>query len=191
MRLINMLNYNILFLLVTGFILLFMSSCDELKEKTKQSLEVDANKVYFEVDSSSFNAQKTANATVVVLDTTINVDVAGVLEDNGFSTDNLSEAQITEAVLTIEEPDIPLDFITSASLSVGETNGELEVVAQTTNIEPGSQTVDFETFNENILDYLEVSPLRVLLEVESDEPLPSEVVEMSINTSYEVTVEVL
>src|SRR6056297_980791 len=112
---------------LVGIFMIFFSSCEELKEKTKQSLEVDANKVYFEVDSSSFNAQKSTNATVVVLDTTINVDVAGTLEDNGFSTDNLSKAQITEATLTVEDPEVPLDFITSATLRIGETGGEPEV----------------------------------------------------------------
>lgn len=174
-----------------ALIAVFFSSCDELKEKTKQSLEVDANKVNFEVDSTSFNAQKSTNATIVVLDTTINVDVAGVLEDNGYSTDNLSEAQITQAVLTIEEPDVPLDFITSATLRIGEAGGETEMVAQTTNIAQGSRTVELETFNDNILQYLEVNPLRAVLEVQSDEPLPADVIEMSLNSSYEVTVEVL
>ena len=70
-------------LAVISLLVIVTASCDELKDKTKQKVEVNPKEITFNMDSSSFNNTKTTNETVVILDTLISVNVAedGLLRD--------------------------------------------------------------------------------------------------------------
>lgn len=176
---------------VIATIVLFTSSCEELKDKTIQTVEVNPEPVDFVIDSSSFNAQKAANETVIVLDTMISIDVAGVLEENGFSIDNLSNGTLIEAELSTQFPEDAFSFMNGATLKIGNESQEPAVVAQVTNVNPESNSVMLETFDENLMQYIEQDPLHIILEIDANGPLPTNMMELSLDNIYEVEVEVL
>ncbi|MCF8233122.1 MAG: hypothetical protein K9J27_13170 [Bacteroidales bacterium] len=181
-------------LAVISLLVIGTTSCDELKDKTKQKVEVNPKEISFNVDSSSFNSTKATNENVVILDTLISVNVAEVLEDNGYSIDNLSNGILIEAELFPNdpfEPENPFHFMSGATLKVGNEGEELVTVAQITEIDDESNTVVFETFGENIMQYLETDPLHLVLTVDRHGPMKADMMEFGLDNTYEVEVEIL
>lgn len=181
-------------LAVISLLVIGTTSCDELKDKTKQKVEVNPEETTFSVDSSTFNNTKTTNENVVILDTLISVNVAEVLEDNGYSINNLSNGILIGSELFPDEnfePESPFSFMSGATLKIGNEGEEPVVVAQVTRIDAGSNSIVLETFGENIMQYLETDPLHIVLEVDAIGPLPTNMMELSLDNTYEVEVEIL
>lgn len=180
-------------LAIISLLVVVTSSCDE-DELTKQQVEVNPEERTFSVDSSAFNNTKTTNETVVILDTLISVNVAEVLEEkeNGYSMENLSNGNLIGAELFPNdpfEPENPFHFMSGATLKVGNEGEEPVVVAQITEIDEGSNEIVFETFEENIMQYLETDPLHLVLAVDRHGPMKTGMMEFSLNNTYEVEVE--
>ncbi|MCF8336625.1 MAG: hypothetical protein K9I74_01450 [Bacteroidales bacterium] len=179
-------------LAVISLLAVVTTSCDE-DELTKQQVEVNPEERTFSVDSSKFNNTKTTNETVVILDTLISVNVAEVLENNGYSVDDLSNGNLIGAELFPDdplEPENPFHFMSGATLKVGNEGEEPVVVAQITEIDEGSNALVFETYEENIMQYLETDPLHIVLAVDRHGPMKTGMMEFSLDNTYEVEVEI-
>ena len=179
-------------LAVISLLAVVTTSCDE-DELTKQQVEVNPEERTFSVDSASFNNTKTTNENVVILDTLISVNVAEVLENNGYSVDDLSNGNLIGAELFPNdpfEPENPFSFMSGATLKVGNEGEEPVVVAQITEIDEGSNEIVFETFEENIMQYLETDPLHIVLAVDRHGPMKTGMMEFSLDNTYEVEVEI-
>ncbi len=66
----------------------------------------------------------------------------------------------------------------------------MEVVAETTNVDPAAQSVTFEIYETNILTYLETNPLHIKLELDGSASLPAETVVHGFEPDFEVNVEI-
>lgn len=169
-----------------------ITSCDEIKDATKQKITVEAPPIIFAIDSTDYNATKTTNeATLVVLDQEISINVAQALEDAGFSLDNLTEGELTGAVLTIEYPSsILLNFFDEITLYVVD-NGVEKVIATSTSVDPSTQSITLTCNGDNILEYINNDPLHVILKVSPTIALPVPTIGFTLTTTYQVEVEVL
>jgi hypothetical protein len=166
-------------------------ACDEIKDATTQTITVDGGTHEFTIDSIAFNTNKATQSYETVFESTIDINLVQTLEDNGFSTDMLTAGSVTSVELTIINPEnANLSFFTAARFSVGSGADDMEVVAETTNVDPAAQSVTFEIYETNILTYLETNPLHIKLELDGSASLPAETVVMALSPDFEVNVEI-
>src|SRR6056297_1634731 len=90
-----------LFVLVFATSLVF-SSCEELTENTKQTINFNADDMHFSIDSLIFTQNKATNENVVVFNDTI--DLGEALDDTDYSVDDIENISVTEATIVVDAP---------------------------------------------------------------------------------------
>jgi hypothetical protein len=131
------------FALVAVAAVFMMSSCDELTENTKQTINFDADDLHFSIDSVIFTQNKTTNANVVVFNDVI--DLGEALSNTDYSVDDIQNISVTEATIVVEAPQgLDVSLFQGTTFHLGESQTK---VAEITEVDAEAQSVTF-----NIID---------------------------------------
>ncbi len=167
---------------------LAFTSCDELTENTKQTINFSADDMQFSIDSLIFTQNKAANENVVVFDDVI--DLGEALNDTDYSVDDIENISVTEATIVVEAPeglDVSLFQGTTFYLGEGQTK-----VAEITEVDAGAQSVTFNIIDGDILSYInENDEVQVMIMMDENTTLPTSSVDLILQTAYEAEVQVL
>jgi len=177
-----------LFVLMFAVSLVF-TSCDELTENTKQTINFNADDMHFSIDSIIFTDNKSTTESVVVVDTVLDVNLQEVLEENGYSTDDLIEILVTNAVIQVESPlDFDLHIFQGTALYLGE---QQELVAEVGEISDDGLSMTLNILSDNIMNYINNDQLHVVLMMDAESNLPVSTVDLILQTAYAAEAEVL
>ncbi len=165
-----------------------MSSCDELTENTKQTINFNADDMHFSIDSVIFTQNKATTANVVVFNDVI--DLSDALSNTDYSVDDIQNISVTEATIVVEAPqglDVTLFEGTTFYLGEGQTK-----VAEITEVDAGAQSVTFTIIDGDILSYInETDEVQVMIMMDENTTLPTSSVDLILQTAYQAEVEIL
>lgn len=176
-----------LFVLVFGLSLVF-TSCDELTENTKQTINFSADDMHFSIDSVIFTQNKAANADVVVFDGVI--DLGEALNSTDYSVDDIDNISVTEATIVVEAPVwLDVTIFEGTTFYLGESQTK---VAEITEVDADAQSVTFSIIDGDILSYIdENDQVQVMIKMNQNTSLPTSTIDLILQTTYEAEVEVL
>lgn len=165
-----------------------MSSCDELTQNTKQTINFNADDMHFSIDSVIFTQNKATNENVVVFNDVI--DLGDALSSTDYSVADIQNISVTEATIVVEAPqglDVTLFQGTTFHLGEGQTK-----VAEITEVDAGAQSITFTIIDGDILSYInENDELQVMIMMDENTTLPTSSVNLILQTAYEADVEIL
>lgn len=163
------------------------SSCDELTENTKQFVSFSGPSMQFTIDSVEFS-QKSTLENVVVFDQVIDLDEA--LNETDYSMADVESISVTEVILTVKDPqNIDLTLFEGTKFFLGESQ---TLVAEISNVDESGQSVSFNIIDGEILNYMSAdNTVRVVISMDENTVLPTETVDVLLETAYKAEVEVL
>ncbi|HKK10518.1 MAG TPA: hypothetical protein VJ939_06745 [Bacteroidales bacterium] len=165
-----------------------MSSCDELTENTKQTINFNADDLHFSIDSVIFTQNKAANANVDVFNEII--DLGDALSSTDYSVDDIKNISLKKATLVVEVPqglDVTMFMGTTFHLGEGQTK-----VAEITGVDAGAQSVTFSIIDGDILSYInENDEIQVMIMMDENTTLPTPTVDLILQTAYQAEVQIL
>ena len=175
-------------LVIVFTVSLIFTSCDELTENTKQTINFNADDMHFSVDSVIFTQNKATNENVVVFDGVI--DLGEALSSTDYSVDDIDNISVTEATIVIDDPQgLDVTFFLGTTFYLGEDETK---VAEITEVDAGAQSVTFTIIDGDILSYInENDELKVMIMMNQNTILPTSTVDLILQTAYRADVEVL
>lgn len=175
------------------FVLMFVvslvfTSCDELTENTKQTIDFSADDMHFSVDSVLFTQNKATNENVEVFNDVI--DLGEALSDTDYSVDDIENISVTEATIEVEAPqDLDVTLFQGTTFYLGESQTK---VAEITDVDASAQSVTFTIIDGDILSYInENDEVEVMIMMDENTTLPTSTVDLILQTAYEAEVQVL
>lgn len=168
---------------------LLFSSCEELADKMTVSLDVPESSINFDVEPQSSQAMKVASATsesIVLLDRTINVNLADVLADNGYSLDAVTSFLLTSSSLELVSPvGFNMDIFQNVKLYLDD---QTHLVAEAQSVDNETGIITINIADGELLDMLQSDQIHIIL---VGDAYPSEKVSLKLKTKFKVKLQVL
>jgi hypothetical protein len=170
-------------LLGAGTLFFLLPSCDKAKDAAKVKVKYPLPDTYFTIDSLSH-----LKTEQLLYSVTYTANIDSILGANKGTLGNVSFYQLR---LTVLSPDwVTLDWIHSARVTITPLAGQAVEVAKITSIDPGARTVDFEISNIDVGANIN-GPFEVRVYGDIAGPVPTEAVNMLLQSGIEITINLL
>lgn len=185
----NLRNISFSILLLAMATVFVTTSCDDVTDGVKQTINFNAADIQFSIDSITFNVNKsTADLNVVYDEVVPMAELVNAVADAGFSMDNINSLTLAGATLRITTSDFDVNYFNAAQVYLGS---ETNLVAEILEVDEANQEIILDVAAIDVLSYLSTEELRVIVVLDADGSLPTSVVDVELVSSYSAEVEIL
>jgi hypothetical protein len=174
---------------MAAFPLLFLSSCEKVKDLASVNVSYTVPNIYFQYVPDVSKAGE-----VLLYSGAVNINLDSILSANGLSSGFVSTTTFTQFSITIVEPaEATFGWLGSARavLSANSNFQPAEEVGMVVNTDPAAKTVVMTTNNVNIRPYLGNSSFYLAVYANLNGPGPYDWINMYVSSQLQMLLEPL